>query len=75
MTMRGHTPLNRPVLLNSFKWKIFPHPTYSPDLAPSDYHLFPYLKRSLGGVHFTNDAELKTYVTNFLKNLDGTFYA
>jgi hypothetical protein len=25
------------------------HPTYSPDLAPSDYHLFPGLQKQLKG--------------------------
>jgi histone-lysine N-methyltransferase SETMAR len=24
------------------------HPPYSPDLAPSDYHLFPGLKKTIG---------------------------
>jgi len=28
------------------------HPPYSPDLAPSDYHLFPGLKKQLKGRHF-----------------------
>ena len=28
------------------------HSPYSPDLAPSDYHLFPGLKRQLKGHHF-----------------------
>jgi len=28
------------------------HPPYSPDLAPSDYHLFPGLKKRLKGRHF-----------------------
>ena len=33
------------------------HPPYSPDLAPSDYHLFPGLKKQLKGRHFSYDAE------------------
>jgi len=32
------------------------HPPYSPDLAPSDYHLFPGLKKKLKGRHFSSDA-------------------
>jgi histone-lysine N-methyltransferase SETMAR len=27
-------------LLNSWGWKILPHPPYSPDLIPSDFHIF-----------------------------------
>jgi len=34
------------------------HPPYSPDLAPSDYHLFPGLKKQLKGHHFSSDAEV-----------------
>ena len=34
------------------------HPPYSPDLAPSDYHLFPGLKNQLKGRHFSSDAEV-----------------
>jgi len=30
----------------------------SPDLAPSDYHLFPGLKKQLKGRHFSSDAEV-----------------
>jgi histone-lysine N-methyltransferase SETMAR len=33
------------------------HPPYSPDLAPSDYHLFPGLKKQLKVRHFSSDAE------------------
>jgi len=33
------------------------HPPYSPDLAPSDYHLFPGLKIQFKGHHFSSDAE------------------
>jgi len=34
------------------------HPPYSPDLAPSDYHLFPGLKKKLIVRHFSSDAEV-----------------
>ena len=34
------------------------HPPYTPDLAPSDYHLFPGLKKQLKGRHFSSDTEV-----------------
>jgi len=34
------------------------HPLYSPHLAPSDYHLFPGLKKQLKCHHFSSDAEV-----------------
>ena len=34
-------------------------PPYSPDLAPSDFHLFGPLKESMKGIHFQTDEEVK----------------
>jgi len=34
------------------------HLPYSPDCAPSDYHLFPGLKKRLKGRHFSSNAEV-----------------
>jgi len=34
------------------------HPSYSPDLALSDYHLFPELKKQLKGCNFSSDVEV-----------------
>ena len=34
------------------------HPTYSLDLAPSEYHMFPGLKKQLNSRHFSSDAEV-----------------
>jgi len=34
------------------------HPPYSSDLTPSDYHLFPGLKKQLKGRHFSSDEEV-----------------
>jgi histone-lysine N-methyltransferase SETMAR len=42
-----HTAARTRALLERFSWEFFDHPPYSPDLAPSDYHLFKYLKNWL----------------------------
>ena len=34
------------------------HPPYSPDLAPSDYHLLPGLKKQLKSGHFSSVSEV-----------------
>ncbi|UYV63884.1 hypothetical protein LAZ67_2005884 [Cordylochernes scorpioides] len=38
---RPHAARTTQTLLENLKWEIFTHPPYSPDLAPSDFHLFP----------------------------------
>ena len=43
---RPHTAASTRELLDQFGWEIFDHPTYSPDLVPSDFHLFTKLKVS-----------------------------
>ncbi|XP_071083885.1 histone-lysine N-methyltransferase SETMAR-like [Haliotis cracherodii] len=53
-------------------FKVLPHPPYSPDLAPSDYFLFPNLRKELCGRHFRSDDELTTAVEGWLhKQLHG----
>jgi hypothetical protein len=45
-------------LLEHFNWGIFDYPPYSPDLAPSNYHLFTYPKNWLRSQHFDSNVEL-----------------
>jgi transposase len=40
----AHTAAHILALLEHFNWELFDHPPYSPDLAPSGYHLFICLK-------------------------------
>ncbi|GFS10158.1 histone-lysine N-methyltransferase SETMAR [Elysia marginata] len=35
-----------------------PHSAHRPDLAPSNYYLFPQLKKHLKGHHYDNDEEV-----------------
>ncbi len=46
---RPHTAKKTQNLLKKSSWIVFNHPPYSPDIALSDYHLFPFLKIHLGG--------------------------
>jgi len=52
--------------LETLKFEVLFHPPYSPDLAPSDFHFFPHLKRDLKGTHFTSDDEVKQAVTSWI---------
>lgn len=45
------------------------HPPYSPDLAPSDFFLFGYLKKLLEGEEFDSEIELFDRVTEILKGI------
>ncbi|BFZ02563.1 hypothetical protein BsWGS_05602 [Bradybaena similaris] len=47
--------------------QILEHPPYSPDLAPSDYHVFGPIKDALRGRKIVNDDEIKDAVHSWLK--------
>jgi hypothetical protein len=47
---------------------LFDHPPYSPDLAPSDYHLFTYLKNWLRSQLFNNNEEFMEGVKTWLSS-------
>ena len=38
--------------LNKLGYEVPPHPPYSPDLLPTDYHFFKHLNNFLQGKHF-----------------------
>jgi len=52
------------------------HPTCSPDLAPSDFHLFGPLKNALRGRRFScDDDDVKAAVHQWLRAQPKTFFA
>jgi len=50
------------------------HPPYSPDLPPSDYHLFPGLKKQLKGCHFSSDVEIIAAAETWLDGQPSEFF-
>ena len=55
-------------------WETLCHPPYSPDLVPSDYHLFHSLDNHLRGKSFTNEANLRQALTDFFASKTPDFY-
>jgi hypothetical protein len=66
---RPHTAAHSRAVLEHFNWK-FDHPPYSPDLAPSDYHLFTrtYMKNWLRSQRFNNNEVLMEGVKTWLSS-------
>lgn len=51
----------RPVknYLENNVWEVLPHPLYSTDRAPSDYHLFRSMQNAVIGIWFTSEEDIK----------------
>lgn len=58
-------------LIEKFGWDIIDHPPYNPDVVPSDYYLFPALKKHLGGQKFQFDEEVQEAVVSWLRVVAG----
>jgi len=71
---RPHTARATNDALETLKFEVLSHLPYSPDLAPSDFHFFPHLKRDLKGIHFTSDDEVKQAVTLWIKQRTPEFF-
>jgi [histone H3]-lysine36 N-dimethyltransferase SETMAR len=57
------------VKLKELHYRLLEHPPYSPDLAPSDFHLFPNLKKFLRGKRFSNNDEVIATVNEYFEGL------
>ena len=81
---RWSRPVTNSVLLFVFLWAkgliandihSLPHPPYSQNLAPSDYHLFGPMKKTLGGQKFASDTEVQSVVRQWIGQQPASFFA
>ena len=55
-------------------FELIEHPAYSPDLAPSDYYLFPNLKKDIRGIRFEDDNAVQNAVFDWFEGRSEEFY-
>uniref|UniRef100_A0A0N5B2N7 Histone-lysine N-methyltransferase SETMAR n=1 Tax=Strongyloides papillosus TaxID=174720 RepID=A0A0N5B2N7_STREA len=61
--------------LKELKCETLPHPSYSPNLSPTYYHLFKALELHLRQKKFTKSDDLKNNVSEFLDSRDRSFFS
>ena len=57
-----HTACATAATMEDMHFQCLPHPPCSPDLAPSDYHIFGPLKEAFGGTTFRSDEQVQEAV-------------
>jgi histone-lysine N-methyltransferase SETMAR len=63
------------VVMREQQSELLKHPAYSPDLAPSDFHLIGPLKHHLSAEHFPDDEAVEREVTAWFQQQPKEFYA
>ena len=65
---------NRELQANYQGSELLPHPPYSPDLAPSDFYLFPNMKKHLRGRVFSSDDDVKSAGNGVFASIDKSLF-
>lgn len=60
--------------ISTLRWDRLDHPPYSPDLAPSDFHLFRSLQHFLKGKQFEDINQMREALQEFFDSKDADFY-
>ena len=60
--------------LNELDYETLPHPSYSPDLSPTDYHFFKHLNNFLREKCFKNLSNIKNAFSDFIATRTQDFY-
>ena len=71
---RPHASLTTREKLRDLGWEVLMHPPYSPDIAPSDYHLFRSLQNYLNGVKLNSVDDCKTVLATFFDQKPQKFF-
>lgn len=71
---RPHTSKITRQKINELGWEVIPHPPYSPDITPSDYHLFRSMQHYLAGKKYRSFEDVEKGVQNYFDSKDESFY-
>lgn len=71
---RPHVAALTRMAIQELDWDVLPHPPYSPDIAPSDYHLFRALAAALAGENFQDENHLLYFLENWFASKGPEFF-
>lgn len=70
----AHTSAVAKAAIDECGFELLQHPPYSPDLAPSDFHLFRFLKELLRGQKFDSDENVIHAIDDWCEGLHESFF-
>ena len=62
------------IYLETLQWEVLPHPPYSPDIAPFDFHLLRSMAHSLVDQRFQSYEEVKKLIDSWMASKDMSFF-
>ena len=71
---RPHTAKLARSKIHSLDWEVLSHAPYSPDLAPSDYHLFRSMSNELVDEKFDSKKDVEKWLQKFFDQKPKSFY-
>ncbi|CAD5214302.1 unnamed protein product [Bursaphelenchus okinawaensis] len=71
---RPHAAKKTVAKFRELGYEVLEHPPYSPDLAPTDFHLFKHLSSFLNGRIFKTPDDAKNAFKNFINSRNPEFY-
>lgn len=60
--------------LEALRWEVLPHAPYSPDCAPSDYHLFRSMAQALAEERFNTYEDVAKWTSDWIASKDDSFF-
>lgn len=70
----SHTAKPVKETIATFGWEILPHAAYSPDLAPSDFHLFASMGHALADQRFTSYDNVRKWLDDWFAAQEEQFF-
>lgn len=71
----AHTAASTRLEIDLLGFNIIEHPPYSPDLAPMDFAVFPFIKSQLRGIKFETSDELKYATRSIVSKINNEWYS